>query len=284
MKKSVLLLAMAFGATATFAQDLVSKKGETILPEANDWAIVLDGTPFVQFIGNSFNGATSNTLFGNYPDTNPSFAIVAKMFKDAQTAYRAKLRIGMGSTTNKALVNDVTSTTTPPAQVEDVFKTSGTNILLGGGLEMRRGNTRLQGMYGGEALIWFGGGSASYDPGNALSSTYTAHTNGVGGSAGLLESKSGSIFGLGVRGFVGAEYFIFSKIAIGVEYGWGIGFQSMGEGEATVETWNGTAAEKTTTKTAGSSTFAIDTDINGRGNTPYGSAGPSGSLNVTLHF
>ena len=38
MKKSTLLIAaMAFTASAAFAQDLTSKKGETFLPESGDW-------------------------------------------------------------------------------------------------------------------------------------------------------------------------------------------------------------------------------------------------------
>jgi hypothetical protein len=44
MKKSILAVAVLLGASATFAQDLTSKKGENYLPEAGDWAISIDGT------------------------------------------------------------------------------------------------------------------------------------------------------------------------------------------------------------------------------------------------
>jgi hypothetical protein len=43
MKKSIALVALAFGVTSAFAQDLTSKKGEPILPEADDWSVGIDG-------------------------------------------------------------------------------------------------------------------------------------------------------------------------------------------------------------------------------------------------
>lgn len=64
MKKSVLVIALAFGVTGAFAQDLTSKKGEPILPEAEDWAISMDATPIFNYIGNAFNGSTANSAPG----------------------------------------------------------------------------------------------------------------------------------------------------------------------------------------------------------------------------
>ena len=93
-------------------------------------------------------------------------------------------------------------------------------------------------------------------------------------------------FGIGVRGFIGAEYFIFPKIAIGAEYGWGIGYQMSGKGKQTVESINaGTTIGEVETETAGSSKFGFDTDINQ--NTIFGIQGSntgSASLRVTFHF
>ena len=59
MKKSVLALAMAFGVSSAFAQDLTSKKGEPILPEAGDWAISASANPFLNYIG--MLGSASNS-------------------------------------------------------------------------------------------------------------------------------------------------------------------------------------------------------------------------------
>ena len=58
MKKTVLVIALALGISGAFAQDLTSKKGEPMLPEANDWAISLNADPIFTFVGNAFSGAT----------------------------------------------------------------------------------------------------------------------------------------------------------------------------------------------------------------------------------
>jgi len=54
MKKSIALVAMAFGVTSAFAQDLTSKKGEPFLPEAGDYAISIDANPFLNYLGTFF--------------------------------------------------------------------------------------------------------------------------------------------------------------------------------------------------------------------------------------
>lgn len=279
MKKKVILLAAMFAGATAFAQDLTSKKGETILPEAGDWAIQFDATPFLNYAGNLFNaGATAPTA--NWVNTG---AIVGKYFVDAETAYRAKLNIGFGSVTQNAFVNDVNSTTTPPAQVEDTKKVSTTAITLGGGMEMRRGNGRLQGFYGGELLFTMAGSKTTYEYGNAYDfTTNPSQTHGVDGTNDILEQKAGSTIGLTIRGFVGCEYFLAPKISVGAEYGWGLGLTSTGNGSTTVKQVNsaGTGLEDSTTETAGGSSFGIGADIQGGNNLLTG----TGSLIATFHF
>lgn len=256
MKKSVLVMALAIGTTAAFAQDLTSKKGEKFLPEANDWSIGMNAAPILNAIGsavsNQNNGGGAVTGFmgaTNY--------ITGKMFKDEKTAYRAMLGINFGSTTQKALVNQAGSTSNPPAKVEDTKGTSAFGIDLGAGYEMRRGNTRLQGYYGGMVMIGFGTSSETYTYGNALSATNTSNAPQFSQAAGLKESKAGSTFSFGLNGFVGAEYFFLPKLSLGAEYWWGLGFTNTGEGESTSESWNGTGVTSTTTKNAGSSAFNL---------------------------
>jgi len=103
MKKSIALLALAFGVTGAFAQDLTSKKGEPILPEAEDWAIGVDAVPFLNYAGNFIggNGSNSAPTWGNYGANN---TIVAKKFTDAQNAYRVIFRLGMR---NQSFKNEV---------------------------------------------------------------------------------------------------------------------------------------------------------------------------------
>lgn len=258
MKKKVLMMAAALITTATYAQDLTSKKGEVILPESGDWAIGFDAAPFLDYAGNLFNsGNTAPTA--QFLDSN--MLIYGKYFVDAQTAYRARLRIGFGSHTETTFVPDATSAD-PTDVVEDDVKNSYSAIGIGVGYEKRRGTTRLQGVYGGELLVGFGGSSTEYTYGNDLADT--------GGGARVTEEKGGSRFMLGIRGFIGVEYFLFPKISIAAEYGWGLAMTSIGESEMTVEV---DGAEDVTTKTSTkNSAFGIDTDNNG------------GQIRLMLHF
>lgn len=294
MKKSTLFIAaLALGATTAFAQDLTSKKGETILPEAGDWAIGVDATPFLGYFGNMLNGNTNNAPFGwNY--TNANGMITGKMFSSETSAYRAMLRIGFNSASATSEIMDATATfpTFPalPTMKEDKMKSSSRFIGLGAGIEMRRGKTRLQGYYGGMAMFWMSGGKDSYEYGNTLTNTSSAagiSTNWgsninpgttYGANARVLSEKAGSTLGIGVRGFIGAEYFILPKLSIGGEFGWGFGFSSTGMGETEYEAVAGAPATVgTVTETSGSksSGLYIDTD-----NDAFGLAPAS----VLIHF
>jgi hypothetical protein len=308
MKKQVLAVAaFAFGISSVFAQDLTSKKGEPILPEAEDWAISVDANPIFTYVGNAFNGNLNNGA----PNTNfltSDQTIIGKKFIDEKNAYRVMVRIGFVNSTFKNNVVDNSQTTAPtfPAQnaeVQDKFKMSNTNIMLGVGKEMRRGKTRLQGFYGADAMIWLGSSSQKYTYGNVITpvpsgpgqtstptSTQWDATNGSVLSESAVGSrttkvKSGMTFGIGVRGFIGAEYFIFPKIAVGCEYGLGLGYQMTGKGKVTTEEQGGTPNQVAEIErvSAGNSRFGLDTDMNQGNMFGFRNAG-SASLKVTFHF
>src|ERR1051326_3287150 len=241
IKKMLVMLAIPFGGSTALAQDLTSKKGEPYLPEAGDWGISFDAAPYVTYAGNLIHGTgTSNNSPGVGYVSNWPWIIRGKMFKDEKTAYVAMLRIGLGSTTLRNDVADQTNTSTTPAFKEDSWKHSTHNIVLGGGMEWRRGKTRLQGYYGGMLWISLGGAKDTYDYGNDMNSTYMTPVStdwsaplpnaGVAMAARTTSVKFGSTFGFGVRGYIGAEYFILPKISVGAEYGWGIGLSTTGDG------------------------------------------------------
>ena len=223
--------------TGTMNAQLTSKKGENYLPQAGDYAIGADASSMLSYFGNMLNGGT-NTGFGmGY--TNGATAITGKKFMTDKMAYRGMVRVGFGSD----------KVTTPNGTNEDVVTNSYNNITLGGGIENRRGNTRLQGYYGAMAMISLGGSKTSYE-------------YGAGAAAGdITEEKAGSTFGLGVRAFVGAEYFVLPKISIGGEFGWGLGFSSTGASETTIQGADAVTGGK-------SSSFGLDTDNNAFGVAP----------------
>lgn len=297
MKRKVLFVASLFLATATFAQDgLTSKKGEAILPEAGDWALGFDANPFISYFGNLANANTNNSMNAAWQTNDAS--IVGKYFKDETTAYRGRVRIGFNSSSNDFL-ND-TSTVFAPSYVEGDVSSTNFNLVLGAGIEKRKGNTRIQGYYGGELLIGFSTNSSDFNYDQDLSATNsggivtivntTAAPNVSGGgltteittrnNSRVTSTSAGSTFGIGVRGFIGVEWFIFPKVSLGAEYGWAISFTTTGEGETDIEQWNGTSVEEETFTTSGSnSSFNIDTDNNG-----HGISGGSGQINLIFHF
>ncbi|MDF1671941.1 MAG: hypothetical protein P1U41_00415 [Vicingaceae bacterium] len=288
MKKKVLFVASMFLATAMIAQDgLTSKKGEAYLPEAGDWALGFDGTPFLNYAGNMFNGTTGNSVNATWVGNQPAMTVYGKMFKDETTAYRAKIRIGFGSTTDKNFFD--TSAVNPATVVElgDERKTSNFNITLGGGIEKRRGNTRIQGFYGGELLISFGSSSVEHTFGSTFSDDFTATwtddfdagTTTSSNGPRTTKVSNGSTMQIGLRGFAGVEWFIAPKVSVAAEYGWGLAMTSTGDGTVTTEEWglatptatDNSLITKETTQ-GGTSSFGIDTDNNG------------GVISIFFHF
>lgn len=272
-----------FFATVVKAQDLTSKKGVPILPEKGEWAIGIDAVPFFYYVGNIFNANASNgspsfDFTGNYPMT-----MYGKYMVDAKKAYRFKLQITYNSQTNKEFVTKDAVTTDPDVTVEDKAKRNNMDVVLGAGLEKRRGKGRVQGVYGAEALIKFGSGKNTFDYGNSWNPNLMHHTanfgdNYYGGTSDqpITEKKVGSTFGFGVRGFAGVEYFFAPKISIGGEFGWGISFTSTGEGNTTYEYLDNTTAtpyiNTKEVKNGGGSTFGFHTD------------NLSGAINLLFYF
>lgn len=288
MKKSILAVAVLLGTSASFAQDLTSKKGENYLPEAGDWAVSIDATPLLGYVQGIF-GSNGSSSAGSWAFLNGNNVITGKYFVADDMAYRGGINIGFTSNTMKAYTPalDNSGAVQPDADpVVDEMKVSSSMIALTGGLEWRKGSTRLQGFYGGELGIGFGGGSKTdYTYANAYTWNGTAgtatQTHAVDGSVDVnnITQKGGVMFGL--RGFIGAEYFVIPKLAVGGEFGWGLGLTTIGTGSITTTqvTAAGTGTEEITTETvAGGSQFVLGTDNSSA------MFGPSGSLRITFHF
>lgn len=320
MKKSIALVALAFGVTGAFAQDLTSKKGEPFLPEAGDYMIGVDANPFLNYVGNFFGGRVgTNNQAPTWNYLNAANSIVSgKYFKDATTAYRVGIRLGYDSKTTKNYLSDVTETgvTYPslPTQKEDKLAHKSSTIGLTVGIEKRKGKTRLQGFYGADLMVWGSSVKDKYTYGQAVDGTTAGLTSVVSAGAGantsdfsgingvtnagadanigvalqtsgrITSKKVGGGFGFGVRAFIGAEYFVAPKISIGGEFGWGIGYMTGGKTVTSVESIGGTTPTKTdvtkTEKNGGH--FVIDTDLNK--STTGSIMAPSANLRLNLHF
>ncbi len=277
MRKLLLTVALASAVTFANAQTLNSKNGTPILPETNDWSIGFDATPVLNYFGNMFNNTANNSVNMNYPSNN-GMTLVGKMVKDENIAYRGKVAINFGShSTTFSSATPGFDSLTSPSEIE----TSSMNITLGAGIQKWRGKGRLKGYYGAEAMIGFG---------NATDTTYTylkslSSTSGIGAFQ-VSEYAGGSIFGFGVNGFIGVEYFFAPKMSFSAEYTWGIGISNVGETEVSyqvVEAPAGTpvVSSKTTT---GNKTSDFNVGVGNTVTPNIINSGGSGSIVLSFYF
>lgn len=233
-----------------------NKKGNEILPKGGDIALGFNAIPMIDFALNSMSrvGLLGNPAapINNQAGSVSSYVqgsnnqIVGKYYLDATTAIRGKVGMNTISGWFKNRVQDAEAmykATLGTAEdiaaaslirVEDKLNYSKSNILFVAGIEKRRGYRRLQGFYGAE--IGIGGTSARHNItyGNAFSDVYNVeYTTNFNSNATAIQGPTSGrtvrnlstkqVGGMrfGVRGFIGVEYFVFSKISIGAEYGWG---------------------------------------------------------------
>lgn len=332
MKKSFILLGSALllvttsnaQEAAASGETLKSKSGEAILPAAKDWSIGIDATPFFEYAGSFFNNNENNDAptWGGYNSNNNT--VVGKMFIDDKTAYRAVISINKE---NFSRTNEITKAVAMPAPslyvgdkkelVTDTWKRSSNGIVLGGGIEKRRGAGKLQGFYGGEAIFSFQGATNDrFTYGNMLTqnptgdqpnvnagdATYSTNWTGSNlqngsdfltqnagvNSARILSQKQGAGFAFGLRGFIGAEYFFMPKMSVGGEFGWGLAVERSGKSHTEFEA-EGLLADGSEAAATVSETQDVNKDFS-IGNTEFGLSAitnylsPRGTLRLNFHF
>lgn len=260
----------SFMLSTAFAQDgnnIFAFDATSDLPTSGDIGVGFNATPILDFGLNMVNimNNTGQTAAGlsDWP-TGASQTLSVKYFLSDTTAARVKVGINRGSSTVNTLYTDPVEAADPsnnsPSEISDTINSSETLFLLSGGYEMRRGYNRIQGFYGGEALLGMASSSSSTSYGWRYDTD--AFDNGVigDGSSRVLQEKSGMGLSVGLRGFVGVEYFIAPKISLGSEYGWAMSVGKQGSGSSTVETWsvdsNGDGSRDTESNKTGSSSSA----------------------------
>jgi len=291
MKKLFLLFAFCALIAGSFAQDVMkSKNGHVILPQAGDITLGFDAVPVVDFALNAVNIMTNTGQTAQHPGYVSGFnqIIVGKYFLKDNLAIRGRFGINTLKTTNKTFGNNplTPSALEPENILIQTTTNSNASYFLAAGFELRRGHNRLQGYYGGELLLGLSSGSNKY--------TYEIEYNQIAqdsgyialGSSRVLSLKNGTSVTLGLRGFVGIEYFVLPKISIGAEFGWGLGFVTSPRGKIETEYWGIEPGSSATTPSVyirenegnGSSSsirFAVDNGV---------SSILGGSAALTIHF
>ena len=285
MKKIMMTVVVVLSASILFAQvdtnsQLVSKKGIAILPETGDYSISIDAQPFLYYLGNMFNSNVSNPApTFNFTADHP-VQIVGKYMVDANTAYRGIVRMGYNNdVTDFYVMKDGQTEPNPSVVVKDSYTRTQSLFAIGGGLEKRRGKGRVQGFYGGQAIIAIGTDNKKYTYGNAITAdntipTRTAFTAPITRGtqdAFVLENTDGTSFGLILEGFVGVEYFFAPKFSISGEFLYGLSFYNKGDGSKTIEYLDNTTIQ------AKQETYKI-------GNRHFVDFNPRAALSLNLNF
>ncbi len=281
MKQVTILICALFLYSGLMAQefDMLSKRGEPILPVQGEMALGIDAMPVLGYFGDLFNGFAggNNAAFGFINGIYNANTIYVKYYLEDQVAIRGAVRIGHTNSIDQEFVTMDQLVMDPLMQVTDVYTFNQTNIGVGGDYLMYRGKGRVQGYYGGGAFINYNSWKESYDYGNEFTTQFSSPTwynfglgSQVTGGERTLANYSNNSFGLTLRGVIGVEYFFAPKISVGGEMGLGINLNRDG-GYTTVERWTGTDREIETTEVAIDGFVGVDNFT-------------SGSLFIMFHF
>lgn len=327
MNKNVLFAAVMCSAIFASAQDtstdptlVKNRKGQEVLPKAGDIGLGFNAVPVIDFLVQSVKvgaqgnlGATAGTT--SQFTQNAGQQIVGKYFLDARTAVRARFGFNTLGTTQTNLVQDSKSVyeaslggnpddirAASILTVQDKRSFVQNNLMIAVGFEKRRGYGRLVGFYGAELGISRAAQKDKRTYGNEYSNTYpTVFTNnfvtgatttqGIAGTTSrTLEEKIDAQWGIGARAFVGIEYFVFAKISIAAEYGFGYSFARSKSLERKQETYmigqaGPTVVEETIDTRAPNTSrgFGVDNGINSTLN-KAGIGGSTASLSLMFHF
>ena len=253
MKIKILLASACMLLASTTYVD-AKKPEKNYLPEAGDVTIGVNAVPFLNYLGNVFGKNDKNKInpekIGGVPAVpgldNPTMSIFGKYFLTDQTALRLNVGIGINSLTQSQYVTDDAAAVNDPLSqdvVEDTYKYRNSGMSVAVGYEWRRGSKRLQGYWGGQAILAYSNSKHFFGYGNAITEVNQipsvaaigdwdlpsmvpdeiqsvptlSSIADVGGNSRLLMQSDGRSWTYGLGGFVGVEYYIAPKISIGCE-------------------------------------------------------------------
>lgn len=305
MKNTLIVCCMLLTGAGAYSQDEVattsmdtkhsftSVRGHEVLPQKGEWGIGISATGFLGYFGNLMSNSNNNApafVNANAPSAFAignlgGMAVMGKYMRTATLAYRVRFQANFGSTTNRNFVLKNVPTPDPlnPILVEDSRTTDAHVVLLSAGFEKRRGNGRVQGIYGAELIAGTAASKETYSYGNGFSADFTSPRSTTNFSTGsssdvpvrTKESFSGLTMLFGARAFGGVEYFFAPKMSLGGEVGYTLGMSTSQKGFATLTQWN--------SGTGTTATVTTDTYPN-RGLRSFGAGLDNVNAGINLHF
>ncbi len=218
-----------------FAQEETKKQ---YIPEKGDWAIGFDAAPVLNFVGNAFNNSNTNnvkplggtaTISSSQMTSGrlmPTYSLMGKYMLTDEFAVRANIGILVNSATERSYVTDQKALLANPFSEDKVIDSkttnqSGASLLLGA--EYRKGERRVQGVFGAGLLIAMTKEATAYEYGNGMSKINQRPETSFGtsiytnGYRPLKEHNVGAEVLAGVAGSAGIEWFVAPKISLGAE-------------------------------------------------------------------
>lgn len=177
---------------------LTNKKGHPVLPEKQDIAIGISVNSIFNYLGNTFNGSEYNSLHLSLLNNSQLYG---KYYLTHSSALRVRFGITM---TNEQIL--ISLTNAEPSVFEEEYS----SFYLSTGYERRLGSNRLQISYGGEFSVSYS--EVDYDIDSRFIDDVTESQR----------LRQGDGFGIGMRGFLGMEYFLIPKLSVGGECGIGL--------------------------------------------------------------
>lgn len=286
MKKIVGISIAILSCSLSFSQEntqLQNKKGINIMPVKGEFAVGINAAPMLSYIGDIFGRTGSNSAHNGNKFLNDYFGsntIYGKYMLTDDNAVRANFSLTDQKYTYKYNVyND--GVNSPDSTLIDTRVSMYSNFNIGLGYEFRRGKSRLKGIYGGEVVLMRSQSKTRYEYGNAFSSsnqTPTSAFNANGSNLGtngapvaerLVSNIQSRQLGIGLRAFVGVEYYFTPKICIGTEFGQALSYTASKKSTLTRESFdpNATAEDGSLggvisdiSETAGQKYFGLNTD------------------------
>lgn len=230
------------------ASGLVKAEDQTknYLPQAGDISIGFEGTPFLNYLGNAFNGTQDNTL--NLGDNTLHF----RYYFTDDTALRLALRANFLREVDKFYLDDFADQQLDPLsrkQVEDKRVHVTNHYEIKAGYLMFRGENRLRGFFGGDLFFGYENNRRMFEYGNQITElnqrpeTVVNWVNGNTGNPATrpLEQQAGKLIHLGAGAVIGAEYYILPKVAVGTELGLVYGHTIITQAHDKTETFSGSS-------------------------------------------